>query len=146
MNKILIVIVIIILIGFGFYYFSQDNTSESLDTNAEENLEVVDDKGGIYDTYSPDKLSEYSDRKIVLFFKADWCPSCRALDSDIRSSDLDIPEDLVILSLNYDIETDLKKKYGVTVQHTLVLVDSSGNMIKKWSGGNRLGSIIDQVI
>ncbi len=40
---------------------------------------------------------------------------------------------------------DLKKKYGVTYQHTLVQVDAAGNTIKKWSGGNTLSSVLSMI-
>ena len=99
---------------------------------------------GVYAKYAGN-LSQYANKKIVLFFKADWCPSCRSLDADIKASLNDIPENVVILELNYDKEGDLKKKYGVTTQHTLILVDTEGNQIKKWSGGGSLESILKQI-
>jgi hypothetical protein len=52
---------------------------------------------------------------------------------------------VTILKTDYDKETELKKKYGVTYQHTLVQVDKSGNMIKKWSGGGTLDNLLSQI-
>jgi len=100
---------------------------------------------GSYEAYSPDKLSRANNGDVVLFFHAGWCPSCRALDKSIEASRSEIPDGLHILKLDYDKEKDLKKKYGVTTQHTLVQVDGQGNLIKKWSGGNNLASITTQV-
>lgn len=82
---------------------------------------------------------------IVLDFYASWCPSCRKLKKDIESSLGEIPSDLNLVVVNYDAETSLKNKYGVTRQHTMVQVDSQGNLIKKWSGGSTLESIVAQV-
>ncbi len=48
----------------------------------------------------------------------------------------EIPENVNLLKVDYDSSSDLKQKYGVTMQHTFVLVDANGEMIKKWSGSN----------
>ena len=98
--------------------------------------------GGVYEDYSEDKLSRAETGTVVLFFQASWCPSCRALDSDIKKNLTDIPSDVSILRLDYDKETELKKKYGVRSQHTFVQVDSNGEAIHVWRGGNRLSDIV----
>jgi thioredoxin-related protein len=46
----------------------------------------------------------------------------------------EIPENVNLLKVDYDNSSELKLKYGVTMQHTFVLVDAKGEMIKKWSG------------
>jgi ABC-type uncharacterized transport system YnjBCD substrate-binding protein len=53
-----------------------------------------------------------------------------------------IPEGVYILDVDYDNSAELKQKYGVTMQHTLVQVDAKGNMITKWSGGDTLDSVV----
>ena len=78
----------------------------------------------------------------VLFFNASWCPSCRAADASLSASSID---DILVLSTDYDNNTDLRKKYGVTSQHTFVQVDAQGEMIQKWSGGNDIESIRKKV-
>jgi thiol-disulfide isomerase/thioredoxin len=100
---------------------------------------------GSYETYAPAKLAKAGSGDVVLFFRASWCPTCKALDSDIQANLSDIPGDVTILDVDYDTETDLKKKYGVTYQHTLVQVDADGNLIKKWSGSPTLDSLISQI-
>jgi thiol-disulfide isomerase/thioredoxin len=100
---------------------------------------------GSYETYDPSKLALAEDGTVVLFFRADWCPTCRALDADIRAHLEAIPQGLTILDVNYDSYTDMKKKYGVTYQHTLVEVDAAGNMMKKWSGSPTLASLVAEV-
>ena len=34
-------------------------------------------KAGVYEGYSPEKIMNASSGKVVLFFKANWCPSCK---------------------------------------------------------------------
>lgn len=102
-------------------------------------------KAGSYEAYAPEKLARAETGDVVLFFHASWCPSCRGLNSNIESNLKSIPQSVTILKTDYDKETELKKKYGVTYQHTLVQVDESGNMIKKWSGGGTLDNLLSQI-
>ena len=72
----------------------------------------------------------------VLFFHAKWCPSCVAADRNFKwESSLSINSD--IIKVDYDSNAELKKKYGVTSQHTFVRVDANGNLVKKITGGSR---------
>lgn len=102
-------------------------------------------KAGSYEAYSPEKLARAEAGDVVLFFHASWCPSCRGLDSDIRNNLSSIPEAVSILKVDYDKETGLRKKYGVTYQHTLVQVDKDGNLIKKWSGSPKLSNVLSEI-
>lgn len=103
-------------------------------------------KAGSYEAYSGDKVALASPtHDVVLFFRASWCPSCRAVDGDIKANLGNIPTSLTILDVNYDSSSDLKKKYGVTYQHTFVQVDKDGNMIKKWSGSPTLAKLVAEV-
>ena len=102
-------------------------------------------KAGSYEPYAADKLALAATGDVILFFSASWCPSCRGLNTSIESDLNSIPEGVTILKLDYDKETALKKKYGVTYQHTLVQVDKDGNMIKKWSGGSTLDGLLAQI-
>jgi thioredoxin 1 len=97
---------------------------------------------GSYEAYGPDKLAWATNGKVVLFFRASWCPTCKALDADIKAHMANIPEGVHILDVDYDNSADLKQKYGVTMQHTLVQVDAKGNLITKWSGGGTLDAVI----
>jgi thioredoxin 1 len=105
---------------------------------------VIEDPApaGAYLPYDASKLAVANTGDVVLFFHATWCPGCRALDSDITAQLSAIPTDLTILKLDYDTETELKKKYGVTTQQTLVQVDAQGNLIKKWSGSTKLSQVV----
>lgn len=102
-------------------------------------------KTGVYAPYEAGKLAMANTGDVVLFFKASWCPSCRALDSNIKANLDAIPAGLTILEVDYDNSAAMKQQYGVTTQHTLVQVDANGTMIKKWSGGSTIASIAAQV-
>ncbi len=102
-------------------------------------------KAGSYEAYSANKIARAETGDVVLFFHASWCPSCRGLNASIESNLKSIPLGVTILKTDYDKETELKKKYGVTYQHTLVQVDKDGNMIKKWSGGSSLDNLLSQI-
>lgn len=100
---------------------------------------------GSYEKYDPSKLAMAESGKVVLFFKASWCPSCRTLDADIKANMSAIPAGVTILEVDYDASADLKQKYGVTMQHTMVQVDAQGNLINKWSGGSTLASVVGNI-
>jgi thioredoxin 1 len=98
-----------------------------------------------YIKYDETKLTNAEYGRVVLFFHAAWCPSCRGLEKDILDNKDKIPKDLLIMKVEYDTNQDLRKKYQIVQQHTLVLVDQSGNT-KKTSQGlyqlNTLESVI----
>lgn len=99
-------------------------------------------KKGSYEVYSAEKLARADTGDVVLFFRAGWCLTCRALDADIRANLGSIPAGVTILDVNYDTATALKQKYGVTTQHTLVQVASDGSRIAKWEGTPTLSGIV----
>ncbi len=86
---------------------------------------------GIYTAYSDTAVDGAlsSGKRVALFFHATWCPSCKALDKTL-SSEI-IPNDVVVFKVDYDSSTELKKRYTVTSQHTIVTLDAQKNMIKK---------------
>ncbi len=144
MNKNIKVIIGIILmvVIFGIIVLTKQN-----DATTEKKMDdSVMIKAGSYEAYSSEKIAMAKpDHDVVLFFRAGWCPTCRAVDADIKANLEKIPSNLTILDVNYDDSTALKKKYGVTYQHTFVQVDKDGNLIKKWSGSPTLASLVTEV-
>ena len=147
-NTGLIISVVVLLVVAGGLYKSMNPkistnkiTEEKPAMDKEENKTAV----GSYEAYSPEKISRAEMGDVVLFFHASWCPACRGLNSNIESNLGSIPEGVSILKTNYDEETALKKKYGVTYQHTLVQVDKDGNLIKKWSGSPSLDRLLSEI-
>lgn len=100
---------------------------------------------GTVEDYDPSKLVLAEDGDVVMYFYANWCPTCKALDKDIEANLDSIPDNTHILRVNYDTEAELKRKYGVTYQHTFVQVDADGELVKKWSGSPTLSSLVSQI-
>lgn len=147
---VIVVVAFIALLNFGKekqIVNTQDSLSEVAKVQNENTADVniVNTVAGTYESYSPEKLAFAETGNVVLFFHASWCPTCRALDKDIKENLGAIPTDLKILDVDYDNSQELKQKYGVTTQHTLVQVDKDGNMINKWSGSPTLSSLVSQV-
>lgn len=85
-----------------------------------------------YETYSAARFAELKgSRPVVLSFHADWCPTCRALDSKVNKSLDQLPEGAVMLKVDYDKEVELKKEFGITNQTTLVFFNAAGEQIAK---------------
>lgn len=111
---------------------------EMMDKGEKQDDAMMEDKSagdqmmskGSYEAYSQEKLALANDGKVVLYFHADWCPICRPLDAALKSAAF--PSGVHILKVDYDTATELKKKYGVTYQHTFVQVDAAGKLLAKW--------------
>jgi thiol-disulfide isomerase/thioredoxin len=88
---------------------------------------------------------KYSDSKVVLFFNAVWCSTCQQARENIEASLGEIPQDLAIVVVDFDDSIELRKKYGVTVQHTFIEIDSSGEPLGKWSGSVTVDQIVEQL-
>lgn len=159
---LVVVLAIVGLLGYRFLLAKPTEAPEELSEVAPTEAIITDQSGmpvdptedssmnsdqvlGNYSDYSFEKLQSTSGNKAILFFAASWCPTCKALDLDIRNNISTIPANLAILKVDYDTSTALKTKYGVTYQHTLIQVDSSGNEIKRWFGSPTLAEMQSQV-
>lgn len=77
--------------------------------------------------------TEYSEAAVpmgapyVLFFHADWCPTCVAWEKSVKATQL--PGNALILKVNYDESEELKAQYGVTMQSTAVMIDADGSVV-----------------
>lgn len=164
MTKTIGLLVIAVLVIGGAWYFSQNNDSSSDAMETEEKMmeENTDNammeeksdsdsmmegeammKSGTYGEYSGEKLALAGEGDLVLFFHANWCPTCRALDAALSESP--IPEGVHILKVDYDSNTALRQQYGVTTQHTLVQVNVQGEMIQKFQGVFSIEDIVGKL-
>ena len=102
---------------------------------------------GTYEAYAPEKVAALAaaGKKVVLFFHAPWCPTCKALDADLVANAAAIPANVAILKTDYDSETALKQRYGVTYQHILVQLNAAGDQVAKWDGSRTLPALLHQV-
>ncbi len=157
----LVITLLIIIVGGGIYAYnrSQSNKlssnsammdkdqlmynedSEKTEQNMMDNDTMYEDSmmaSSRYQIYSTEavKTAQQAGKTVVLFFHATWCPECKAADKAFKSNLDSIPENVVILKTDYDSNTELKKKYGVTYQHTFVQIDNNGNKITSWISGD----------
>jgi thiol-disulfide isomerase/thioredoxin len=134
-------LVIILIIGLGVYIYGQSKagqnsfTPEVMTETASSNDDTIMADSGRYKNYQQNEYESASGKKRVIFFHAVWCPTCKVANEEFTSQKDRIPEDVILFKTDYDTETELKKKYGITYQHTFVLVDENGDEIKKWNGG-----------
>jgi thiol-disulfide isomerase/thioredoxin len=112
---------------------------------AEQSGDAMMKEAGSYEPYDASKLAMAKDGRVVLFFRASWCPTCRTLDADIKKNISAIPAGVTILDVDYDRYTDLRKRYGITTQHTLVQVDADGEELGKWVGSATLAELVSKV-
>jgi thiol-disulfide isomerase/thioredoxin len=97
-----------------------------------------------YETYSasPEK---YSASNVVLFYNAYWCSTCKAARDGFESGMDTMPEDLTIVLVDFDENTEMRKKYDVIVQHTFVQIDSAGNELQRWYGSTTVAEIEEKI-
>ena len=123
----------------------KDNVQEVVKDEVEkeeakkEVAKVVDTMAEVSDWYQDFDAKTFAKsleewKQVVLFFHADRCPSCIALDKKINEGLDTLPEWLVVFKLDYDQEKELKKLYKVRQQHTLVYLDTDGNAVENTTG------------
>ena len=83
-------------------------------------------ESGSYQDYDPAKVAASDAEHIILSFHAPWCPSCRALEQDITADLSAIPAGVEIYKVDYDTATELKQRYGITRQHSLIEIAADG--------------------
>ncbi|MBI4159117.1 redoxin domain-containing protein [Candidatus Woesearchaeota archaeon] len=126
----LILFLLVFVVGCN-QQFESEKSQELQENIIGENADV---SGVAYQSYTKEAYeTALNEGKFVfLNFYANWCPICKMERPDIVNALKGISgEDLVALEVNYnDDQTDenekaLAKKFGVTYQHTKVIVDSN---------------------
>ena len=57
------------------------------------------------------------------------------LPGDRKAIEADgVPAGLTVVKVDFDSATDLRRKHGVTQQHTFVQVGPDGEQLEKWTG------------
>jgi thiol-disulfide isomerase/thioredoxin len=114
-------LIMILLLFLSFGLFAQDF----------EHLIDFEDNGSLEGAA---ELAETN--TVVLFFYADWCPTCISALEDLADNDSLFPEDLFVVVVPYDDNRDLRRQFNVVRQHTFVQIDASGEKVKLWNGGD----------
>lgn len=100
-----------------------------------------------YQPYSELALADAgTDDRVVLFFSAAWCSTCKVLRDDIAANQQSIPDDVRILLVDFDDATELKQKYGVVSQHTLVQVGRTGEGVARWELSRSLDDVLATIV
>jgi len=109
----------------------QDNTEEVVETQevADENPATNEIPGQYVEYY--DGIIQATSGEKVLFFHADWCIQCRRLEDDITAQG--VPSGVTIIEVDFDNSQDLRSKYSVNQQTTLVRVGNTGEELAKYS-------------
>lgn len=149
----LVAVLILGLIGAVIYLLATSNSSSSKSespANPQSTSVAIApaESAGQYISYETyqNSADAYADTDVVLFFNASWCSTCKQARDNFESSLDQFPPDLTIVVVDFDDSKDLKKEYGVTVQHTFVQIDNQGEELKKWSGSVSVDEVTDQVI
>lgn len=71
----------------------------------------------------------------ILYFHATWCPTCQATMTSFQARWPEVRPGLTLVIADYDAETELKTRYGVTYQNTYVQVAADLSRIQIWNGG-----------
>ncbi len=109
--------------------------------------EAIESTSGAYITLADYESNKdaYTNSDIVLFFNASWCSTCKEARENLEADPAAIPAGLTIVTVDFDDSDELKRKYGVTIQHTFVQVDAEGNEIAKWNGSVTADQIAKQI-
>jgi thiol:disulfide interchange protein len=121
---------------------SQNNEVNNIDNEVVQDNQTVSLSG-----YQPITEAAYNQAKeegkvIFLEFYANWCPGCQRQkpinEGTFESSEL--PENAVGFQVNYkDSETDtfeesLAREFGITFQHTRIILNSDGSVASRTTG------------
>lgn len=135
-NVFIVASIAIIAIGLIFLKGAFNTSSNSTKTE-DSNAPVLMDRMNYLDYSEQNQLNAQKIGRPVLFFAATlWCQTCSELDKEIKERFQELPSDVMILKVDYDNDREMKRKWGITTQHTLIQLDSNGSEVNRWIGGN----------
>jgi thioredoxin 1 len=83
------------------------------------------------------KMALKSNKLVFIDFYADWCGYCKKLDTETFSNNAvkqKFAQSYVLVKVNVDQNPDLASKYNIYGLPTVVILDSSGNELKRQEG------------
>jgi len=81
-------------------------------------------------------------RPVVLYFASPGSPTARATVADLRAHRSSLPPELRIVVLPFASAADLRARYGVTVDPTVVVLGASGARQRLWSGAATAADLV----
>jgi thiol-disulfide isomerase/thioredoxin len=110
---------------------TEEDTEQEQEEASEETTEESDEAETSYSAavYTDNQAALQEAGPKVVYFHADWCPTCRALEERVQSTLGQFPDGTKIVKVDYDAETALKNQYGVKVQTSLVVLNAEGEQV-----------------
>lgn len=151
-NKIIgLIVVLILIVGVIGYLNLKASTENSYDSETDTNEGSSEDLLGVSgeSMYVEFGRSEYeralSENKIILlYFYASWCPICRAEQSELIDAFNELNNENVIgFRVNYkdsttdSYEENLAEEFGITYQHTKVIIKDGEQVLKSLESWNK---------
>ena len=129
MNKLVLILVVVVaaLAIYGVFSLSADKNESADQSNLNWNT----------DLNSALSTAQNTNKLVLVDFYAPWCTYCRQMDA-VTFQDPRVQQKLssnyVLVKINGDQNPDLVKKYQVYGYPTILILDSSGNVMKTISG------------
>lgn len=104
---------------------------------------VSNDYSEKYQNYSIIKVKQAQQEKkhYALFFHANWCTTCQAIEKQIINNLNLLPINSIIFKVDYDSATQLRRKYQVLTQSTILFFDERGNIMDR-----KINPSLDRII
>lgn len=129
MKKLFIAVIGLVVLTaalYGFSSFKGETTNKST-----ESLEWSTDLNSAL------QEARNTDKNVFIDFYADWCPYCKELDEktfqDTGVQDK-LSQNYVAVKINTDDNPELASQYKVYSLPTLVILNSDGQEVKRYSG------------
>lgn len=90
-----------------------------------------------------EKLIKDFDWRIILEFYANWCSTCKSFDKSLE--DYDLPEDILILKVDFDNSEELRKKYSVLTQSTFVEINNNWDILNRFIAISNINDLIERL-
>ncbi len=139
MKKILLIIIVLSLFLFGCNEQASSPLPNDYIENIDDKLDIIVDSATSYLRYDKALYEKaINDDKVVLLdFYASWCPICRNEHPKLVEAFKELNDsNVVAFQVHYndnevtEDEKELAEKYGVTYQHTKVILKNSEVALK----------------
>ncbi|HLD59721.1 MAG TPA: thioredoxin domain-containing protein [Candidatus Bilamarchaeaceae archaeon] len=154
MKKRIFVLILLILFLAGCTQISSaDTEANNIINNNTGEKDAMAEKSD-YLSFSKEKYdkSKQEGKTIFLEFAADWCPSCQSQHpKNVEAFEQLKDKEIIGFRVNFkdsntdEDEVNLAKEFGITYQHTRVILNSEGEVVQKATGEWSSGKIIEEL-